>query len=343
MLLAPRFLVGINRLMAFRPLFHLHRIGVLVGAATVLAIALQPGPGRAQGAPVLGDGQSVFVDLSVIDGGPGPAPSYAAPSYAPGAFVGQGRPMMPGSHPPVSRFFGPGGPGSPTAAALEPPKAEAKPKVRAAQAPKPVAAPKPKAQPKAVAEAKPKPAPAPKRAPTAKVETVMAPKPPPSEPPPMAQTSIAPPASPPEAKAPPPPPPAAVPMVAAPIPPKAKEEPKSQAALPPSGAPAAGDVALRIAFPNDDSKLPANSQKGLKELAAKMKADEGLRLQLLAYAGGGDLSSSKARRLSLSRALAVRSYLIEDGVRATRIDVRALGDKTAEQPMNRVDVNLVAR
>lgn len=340
--LAPRFRVGINRLMAFRPLFQPHRIGALVGAATVLAIALQPGTGRAQGAPVLGDGQSVIVDLSVIDGGPGPAPSYAAPTYTPGTSAGQGRPMMPGSRPPVSRFFGPGGPGSPVAATLEPPKAEAKPKMRAAEASKPKAAPKPKAQPKAVAEAKPKPAPAPKRAPTAKVETVMAPKPPPAEPPPMAQTTIAPP-SPPEAKAPPPPPPASVPTVAAPIPPKAKEEPKSQAALPPAGAPAAGDVALRIAFPNDDSKLPANSQKGLKELAAKMKADEGLRLQLLAYAGGGDLSSSKARRLSLSRALAVRSYLIEDGVRATRIDVRALGDKTAEQPMNRVDVNLVAR
>lgn len=312
-------------------------MGAVVGAAALI-IALQPGIGRAQGTPVLGDGQSVIVDLSVIDGGPGPAAPYAAPSYAPGASMGQGRLTMPGSRPPVSRFFGPGGPGSP-AAALEPPKAKAKPKARAAAAATPKAAPKPKPQPKAVA-AKPKAAPAPKRAPTEKVETAMAPKPPPAEPPP-AQTSIAPPPAPPEAKA--PPPPASVPTVAVPIPPKAKEEPKSQASLPPSGAPAAGDVALRILFPNDDSKLPANAQKGLKDLAAKMKADEGLRLQLLAYAGGGDLSSSKARRLSLSRALAVRSSLIEDGVRATRIDVRALGDKTAEQPMNRVDVNLVAR
>lgn len=325
--------------MAFRPFLGHRGIGAVVGAA--LMLALHPGDGRAQGTPVLGDGQSVIVDLSVIDGGPGPAAPYAAPSYAPGASVGQGRLTMPGSRPPVSRFFGPGGPGSP-AAALEPPKAKAKPQARTAEAAKPKAAPKPKPQPKAVAAAKPKPAPAPKRAPTEKVETAMAPKPPPAEPPPV-QTSIAPPPAPPEAKAPPPPPPASVPTVAAPLPPKAKEEPKAQASLPPASAPAAGDVALRIAFPNDDSKLPANAQKGLKDLAAKMKADEGLRLQLLAYAGGSDLSSSKARRLSLSRALAVRSYLIEDGVRATRIDVRALGDKTAEQPMNRVDVNLVAR
>ena len=66
-------------------------------------------------------------------------------------------------------------------------------------------------------------------------------------------------------------------------------------------------------------------------------------LQLMAYAGGESLSSGKARRLSLSRALSVRSYLIENGVRSTRIDVRALGNKTAEEPLNRVDVTIAER
>ena len=63
----------------------------------------------------------------------------------------------------------------------------------------------------------------------------------------------------------------------------------------------------------------------------------------MAYAGGGDLSSSKARRLSLSRALSVRTFLIENGIRSTRIDVRALGDKTTEDPVNRVDVVVTER
>ncbi|MCH8925159.1 MAG: OmpA family protein [Proteobacteria bacterium] len=49
-------------------------------------------------------------------------------------------------------------------------------------------------------------------------------------------------------------------------------------------------------------------------------------------------SASAARRLSLSRALAVRAYLIEQGVRSTRMDVRALGDKVPDGPADRVDV-----
>jgi len=44
------------------------------------------------------------------------------------------------------------------------------------------------------------------------------------------------------------------------------------------------------------------------------------------------------RRLSLSRALAVRAFLIDQGVRSTRLDVRALGDKTGDGPADRVDI-----
>jgi outer membrane protein OmpA-like peptidoglycan-associated protein len=63
----------------------------------------------------------------------------------------------------------------------------------------------------------------------------------------------------------------------------------------------------------------------------------------VAYAAGNDDATSQARRLSLSRALAVRSYLIEHGVRSTRMDVRALGNKVPEGPPDRVDVMLVRR
>jgi len=75
----------------------------------------------------------------------------------------------------------------------------------------------------------------------------------------------------------------------------------------------------------------------------KLAENENTRVQLMAYAAGEDLTSSKARRISLSRALSVRSYLIEKGVRSTRIDVRALGDKSEGEPKNRVDVNVIER
>ena len=64
-------------------------------------------------------------------------------------------------------------------------------------------------------------------------------------------------------------------------------------------------------------------------------------MQLLAYAGEPNLTASKARRLSLSRALAVRSYLIKKGVRSTRIDVRALGNKTNLGAPNRVELKII--
>ena len=65
--------------------------------------------------------------------------------------------------------------------------------------------------------------------------------------------------------------------------------------------------------------------------------------QVKAYADGATGSASSARRLSLSRALSVRSILIKFGVRSTRIDVRALGDRNEGGPPDRVDVLVLNR
>lgn len=110
-----------------------------------------------------------------------------------------------------------------------------------------------------------------------------------------------------------------------------------------AGASAVPGRALQVVFDNAESKLPGNVDSELDVIAQKIKSSENLRIQLMAYAGGDGLSASKARRLSLSRALSVRSFFIENGVRSTRIDVRALGDKTNEEPLNRVDINIVER
>ena len=106
---------------------------------------------------------------------------------------------------------------------------------------------------------------------------------------------------------------------------------------------AATGRALQIVFADTESKMPGDVEGQLDAIAGKVKNSDDFRIQLMAYAGGEGLSASKARRLSLSRALSVRSFFIENGVRSTRIDVRALGDKTDEQPINRVDVNIVER
>ena len=100
---------------------------------------------------------------------------------------------------------------------------------------------------------------------------------------------------------------------------------------------------LRLAFSGGSSRLSSAVETDLKALAKTLSANADLRLQLKAYAAGTKDTVSRARRLSLSRALSVRSYLIRQGVRSTRIDVRALGNKTGGGPIDRVDIFVVNR
>jgi outer membrane protein OmpA-like peptidoglycan-associated protein len=115
------------------------------------------------------------------------------------------------------------------------------------------------------------------------------------------------------------------------------------AAVPPSSVPSTpgGRTALSIAFAEGSVELPRTAEASLQSLAKQLAANEAQRLQLLAYASGTPDTASQARRLSLSRALAIRSYLIEHGVRSTRIDVRALGARAAEGAPDRVDMVFV--
>lgn len=100
----------------------------------------------------------------------------------------------------------------------------------------------------------------------------------------------------------------------------------------------ASDGTIAILFPAGGAELPGNAGPQLDSVAAALGADAAVRLQLKAYADGSDGAASAARRLSLSRALAVRGYLIDAGVSSTRIDVRALGSKFEDGPADRVDV-----
>ena len=130
--------------------------------------------------------------------------------------------------------------------------------------------------------------------------------------------------------------------VVIPLPPK-PDTPAQVASLPPATGPLSDGDSLRIVFDAETSKLAQTARDALLDIATKMQSQDNLRLQLLAYAGDADTSASAARRLSLSRALAVRSFLIENGVRSTRIDVRALGNKSTEEVTERVDITVVER
>lgn len=126
--------------------------------------------------------------------------------------------------------------------------------------------------------------------------------------------------------------------------PAARAVPENRlAALPRIALPAGGGHALTVRFARRSSALDPDAAGLLAALADEMARSDG-RLQLNAFAGGsGGNAASAARRLSLSRALAVRAYLIQKGVRSTRIDVRALGVPDDGGSPERVDVLLLVR
>jgi len=96
---------------------------------------------------------------------------------------------------------------------------------------------------------------------------------------------------------------------------------------------------LRITFAKADTSLPEGAAERLDGFASRLAATEVGRIQISAYAD--DPNGREARRLSLARAEAVRSRLIEKGIRSTRINLRALGDASGDGPSDRADVVIV--
>ena len=252
-------------------------------------------------------------------------------------------------------------PAAPPATPLAKPKppAEAVPAAKIPPAPPPpavkakplVTAAPPSTQPKPAAPIK-APALAPSTAKstaesTAKNERSVAP---PSVPQLPKQTTVA--KTQPRSAAPPPPPPVAAPALPksttatrkAATETKVAAAPSPKAVSPKANSPGARNgVLTRLVFPAGNADVSGPLAEQLDAVAQAMRTrDERLLLQAYAAAGqsGGN---SGSRRLSLARALEVRSYLIRKGLKSTRIDVRALGTSDTSGPTDRVDIILLSR
>ncbi len=94
-----------------------------------------------------------------------------------------------------------------------------------------------------------------------------------------------------------------------------------------------------LEFPQGETELDGAQQNALKDsVLQKLSSTPALRLQIQAYASPADNSQSSARRVSLTRALSVRSWLVEKGIEPSRMDVRALGTQTNVEPLDRIDL-----
>jgi len=280
------------------------KTGASLAAIVALAEMVHTVPAEAQ-QRFLGSNSNVVIDMSVLDGGGGQRALPLGPGDRTGGVTtSSGIVLFPPSKKPLSRLEGSLANRS---FALTPPRraAIAAP-ARTAAAPAVPAPSTPKLAAATVAKAVPAaatPAPAPQ---------VTAPPPSPAE------TSVQP------ATASPPAPPA----------------PTQTAAVTNAAAPASE---TRILFEPGSPDLTDSAIATLDALAASLKANSGLRIQLQAFASGSDETAPEARRLSLKRALNVRGHLVEREIRNTRMDVRALGIKSAGGPADRVDAVIVTR
>jgi outer membrane protein OmpA-like peptidoglycan-associated protein len=134
----------------------------------------------------------------------------------------------------------------------------------------------------------------------------------------------------------PPPPAADAPMAPVPPPTISADAGTTLAALPPKNG-----TGLRLDFAHDESALTQATADAVKALVAAAPKTDTTTYDVLAYATGVPQDPSAARRVSLSRALSVRSALMAYGVPSTHIYVRALGAQAGDGPPDRVDVTVL--
>jgi outer membrane protein OmpA-like peptidoglycan-associated protein len=96
-------------------------------------------------------------------------------------------------------------------------------------------------------------------------------------------------------------------------------------------------VLLRISFAPDEATLSTASHDEIVAFATELKNKTG-RIELEAFAGEAGKVTSNQRRIALRRALVVRQLLLDQGIVAERMDVKALGGATGDTPLDRVDI-----
>ena len=96
---------------------------------------------------------------------------------------------------------------------------------------------------------------------------------------------------------------------------------------------------ITMEFKSRLTNLQSDQETALKtDILPRLKANPNQRLQIQAFASHNSNEESEARRISLARALAVRAFLLSNGIDPSRMDVRALGSNTTSNVTDGVDL-----
>ena len=107
-----------------------------------------------------------------------------------------------------------------------------------------------------------------------------------------------------------------------------------------ASADAKGSASTKLVFKKDAMDIPAESEAQIQAFAKEAAKHTGQRIVIGSYASGkGVEQGATARKIALKRGLSVRSYLIDQGVDALRINVATKMDEGDNSP-DRVELSL---
>ncbi len=95
---------------------------------------------------------------------------------------------------------------------------------------------------------------------------------------------------------------------------------------------------VTLVYAQSAEHLTLEMKNQLRILALQLRRNDDLWVELQAYASPQNGNATQARHVALTRAMAVRAYLIEQDVDLHQLDVRALGNRAAGGPADRVDI-----
>ena len=101
---------------------------------------------------------------------------------------------------------------------------------------------------------------------------------------------------------------------------------------------------LEVFFNDNSANIIETELAKLIDFINKSQKKENLKLKITAYAKKNENGNNdKSRRLSLDRAINIRTVLLENGISAQNLIVKALGNINKKNTENKVDVEIVKK
>lgn len=100
-------------------------------------------------------------------------------------------------------------------------------------------------------------------------------------------------------------------------------------------------VLATLGYSANVADLPADAEEKLQPAIKYLAAHPKEAVSLVAYASGPANNPIVARRLALQRALGVRDFLVNHGIVAVRVQVRALGQAPQGNDSEHIEIQAV--